>query len=76
MTAWMMEGSDRGCREGSGNRNNVWHSSDGAYWTELADTPWKPRYAASLFVHDDALWMAGNNMEPDVWKLVRAWQVS
>ncbi len=29
-------------------------------------------YAASVFVHADALWMvAGNNMESDVWKLQR-----
>ena len=46
--------------------------ADGVRWTELKDTPWKPRHAASVFVHDDALWMvAGNNMEPDVWKLQR-----
>ena len=65
---WVMEGYHKG----SGNRKDVWYSSDGVTWTELPDTPWKPRHAASLFVHDDALWMvAGNNMEPDVWKLVR-----
>ena len=29
-----------------------------------------PRHAASVYVHDGALWMvAGNNMESDVWKL-------
>ena len=56
----------------SGNRNDVWYSADGVDWTELPDTPWAPRHAASPFVFDDALWMvAGNNMEPDVWKLVR-----
>ena len=56
----------------SGNRNDVWYSADGVEWHELPDTPWAPRHAASPFVHDDALWMvAGNNMEPDVWKLVR-----
>ena len=56
----------------SGNRNDVWYSADGEQWTELPDTPWAPRHAASPFVFDDALWMVtGNNMEPDVWKLVR-----
>ena len=52
------------------NRNDVWHSRDGANWFELRDTPWKPRHAASVFVHKNALWLvAGNNMESDVWKL-------
>jgi hypothetical protein len=65
---WVLEGY---YREG-GNRKDVWHSSDGVNWHEVPDTPWKPRHAASVFVHDDALWMvAGNNMEPDVWKLKR-----
>ncbi|MDE2830516.1 MAG: hypothetical protein OXN20_10395 [Gemmatimonadota bacterium] len=40
-------------------------------WTELPDTPWAPRHAASVFVYDGSLWMvAGNNMEPDVWRLL------
>ena len=65
---WVMEGYHKD----GGNRKDVWYSDDGVNWTELPDTPWKPRHAASLFVHQDALWMvAGNNMEPDVWKLVR-----
>lgn len=76
---WVMEGcwfdSTKPMKEWgkpNPNRNDVWYSADGVNWTELPDTPWKPRHAASLFVHRDALWMvAGNNMEPDVWKLVR-----
>ena len=65
---WVMEGYAKR----SGNRKDVWHSADGVHWQELPDTPWKPRHAASVFVYDDALWMvAGNNMESDVWKLVR-----
>jgi len=65
---WVLEGY----HEKGGNRNDVWHSSDGVHWQELPDTPWKPRHAASVFVYDDALWMvAGNNMQKDVWKLVR-----
>lgn len=55
------------------NRNDVWHSADGVTWTELPNTPWAPRHAASIFVHAGALWVvAGNNMESDVWKLERA----
>jgi len=65
---WVMEGYHKD----GGNRKDVWYSPDGVTWTELPNTPWKPRHAASLFEFNDALWMvAGNNMQPDVWKLVR-----
>lgn len=65
---WVLEGYYKD----SGNRNDVWHSADGVTWQEVSSTPWKPRHAASVFVHDGGLWMvAGNNMEPDVWKLTR-----
>jgi len=64
---WVMEGWNQR------NRNDVWYSSDGENWRELPGTPWNPRHAASVFVYDGALWMvAGNNMEKDVWKLVRS----
>ena len=63
---WVLEGWNQG------NRNDVWYSADGVNWYEVADTPWAVRHAASVFVHDGALWMvAGNNMFPDVWKLTR-----
>lgn len=63
---WVMEGYAKG------NRNDVWHSADGEHWTEVPKTAWAPRHAASLYVHDDALWMvAGNNMQSDVWRLKR-----
>ena len=66
---WVLEGWNQS------NRNDVWYSSDGAVWRELEGTPWRERHAASVFVHDGALWMvAGNNMESDVWKLERARQ--
>lgn len=65
---WVMEGYYKD----GGNRNDVWYSADGANWTELPNTPWAPRHAASLVEFNDALWMiVGNNMQPDVWKLVR-----
>lgn len=65
---WVMEGY----HQDGGNRNDVWYSVDGVTWMEVPNTPWAPRHAASVFVYDDALWMvAGNNMFPDVWKLVR-----
>ena len=69
---WSVDGR---CLEGyaKGNRNDVWHSADGVTWHEVPKTPWRPRHAASVYVHDDALWMvAGNNMFSDVWKLTRA----
>lgn len=63
---WVLEGWNQG------NRNDVWHSADGVAWHELPNTPWRPRHAASVVVHAGALWMvAGNNMQSDVWKLVR-----
>jgi hypothetical protein len=63
---WVLEGWNQT------NRNDVWHSTDGVVWQELPDTPWPARHAASVVVHADALWVvAGNNMESDVWKLVR-----
>ena len=63
---WVLEGFS------GQNRNDVWHSSDGIRWNELPATPWAARHAASIFVHQNALWVvAGNNMTPDVWKLVR-----
>ena len=65
---WVLEGY----HAKGGNRNDVWHSTDGVKWEEVSRTPWKPRHAASVFVFKDALWMvAGNNMQSDVWKLVR-----
>jgi hypothetical protein len=66
---WVLEGY----HSDGGNRNDVWHSADGVAWHQVPDTPWKPRHAASVFVYRDALWLvAGNNMQSDVWKLVRA----
>lgn len=67
---WVMEGYHKD----GGNRKDVWYSANGVNWFELPETPWNPRHAASLFVYDDALWMvAGNNMQSDVWKLVRSY---
>ncbi len=65
---WVLEGY----AAESGNRRDVWYSPDGVDWSELPDTPWAPRHAGSVFVYDGSLWMvAGNNMEPDAWRLSR-----
>lgn len=63
---WVLEGF------AGKNLNDVWHSADGVTWHEVPKTPWATRHAASVFVHNGALWMvAGNNMQSDVWKLTR-----
>jgi hypothetical protein len=71
---WVLEGYGPSPSSGAaGNRNDVWNSSDGVNWSELPGTPWAPRHAASVFSHRNALWVvAGNNMVPDVWKLMRS----
>ncbi len=67
---WVLEGY--GPEKKPANRNDVWHSADGVNWHPLPNTPWNTRHAAGVFVHNHALWMvAGNNMAPDVWKLIR-----
>jgi hypothetical protein len=54
------------------NLNDVWYSENGSNWHELPNSPWAPRHASGLVAHDDALWLiAGNNMQSDVWKLVK-----
>jgi hypothetical protein len=65
---WVLEGY----HQDGGNRKDVWYSSDGVNWKEVPETPWAARHAASVFVHQDSLWMvAGNNMTSDVWRLRR-----
>jgi len=52
------------------NRNDVWHSTDGRNWAELTNTPWAPRHASGVCVHNNALWVvSGNNFDADVWRL-------
>eukprot|EP01048_Picozoa_sp_COSAG05_P000101 COSAG05_NODE_3_length_51333_cov_129.132080_1_plen_354_part_00 len=59
------------------NRKDVWYSSDGVSWTELVDSPFLPRHAASLCAFDDALWlMAGNAVAPDgSWTVSDVWSL-
>ena len=60
---WVLEGYSGATATTSGTRGRV-------CWELPASTPWSPRHAASVFAFDDALWVvAGNNMQPDVWKL-------
>ena len=46
-----------------GNRNDVWWSDDGQNWHELKGTPWPLRHAASVAVHQDALWISVGNTD-------------
>ncbi len=55
------------------NYNDVWCSSDGATWEQVAvDAGWAPRRFHSSFVYAGRLWIAGGAIEPsinvnDVW---------
>jgi hypothetical protein len=63
---WVLEGYS------GTNRNEVLNSEDGSNRHELPGTPWSRRHASRVNVFDKAPWVvAGNNMEPDAWKLVR-----
>eukprot|EP01051_Picozoa_sp_SAG22_P011302 SAG22_NODE_1073_length_5696_cov_4.682687_2_plen_101_part_00 len=61
------------------NRSDCWYSSDGIEWHEIPDSPFLPRHAASVAVHNDGLFLAaGNAINPDgswtvsdVWRLQR-----
>ena len=56
-----------------GDLNDVWYSADGTNWYRQNRTPWQARHAASVFVHDQALWIAaGSCMTRDVWRLQRS----
>ncbi len=55
---------------------DVWYSTDGDHWTELPDTPWIERHAASVFVLNGKLFMTGGTpigqgSLNDVWQLER-----
>jgi hypothetical protein len=64
---WVFEG------DAGRNLDDIWHSEDGRRREPVPGTPWAPRHAASVIVFDGAPWVvAGNNREPDVWKLVRS----
>lgn len=70
---WLMEGTHVPGVKGDGWVSaDIWCSADGEHWEELPGTPWAPRHAASIFVFQDGLWLAGGfHMGRDVWKLAR-----
>ncbi len=53
-------------------KNDVWSSSDGAYWTAATyNAPWSSRYGHSSVVFDNKIWViggwSGNGYKNDVW---------
>ena len=57
--------------EAASRLDDVWWTEDGVTWQRLTTkTKFSPRHEATVYVHDNTLWVvAGNNMESDVWKL-------
>jgi hypothetical protein len=57
----------------SKNWNDVWYTTDGRQWKQLAATPvWSPRHEQSAYVLNDKLWIVAGNAWPltnDVWRL-------
>lgn len=67
---WVLAGGNS--QHLGGDMNDVWYSADGVNWYELPGTPWIRRHAATVFVHDNALWMVAGAPAQDersVWKL-------
>jgi hypothetical protein len=59
---------------GDGNLADVWYSSDGVRWTQLPNTPWMARHAASVAVFKNTLWLTAGSTDDspqnDVWRLI------
>jgi hypothetical protein len=56
----------------SGDRNDIWYSTDGATWTCATDSAgWSAREHHTAIVFDDKLWVlggkSGNSNKNDVW---------
>ena len=82
---WLMGGWNPGDKKNFPRAwsNDIWNSEDGAEWTLIKTNSfldatfdpgkdWEGRHTAGYAVFQNKMWMvAGNNMESDVWKLVR-----
>jgi hypothetical protein len=54
---WIMGGVRQ---DGRGCLSDVWFSTDGRNWEEVAhEAPWGPRGAAGVVAHEDAIWILG-----------------
>lgn len=66
---WVIAG---GTVDDMGGTTDVWYSADGVLWTQLTDTPWMARHAASVAARGNTLWIAAGSssrMYNDIWKL-------
>jgi hypothetical protein len=66
---WVVAGSDAAHQPGLAD---TWYSDNGVDWVQLDETPWPTRHAASVFVHDNQLWIAcggSTSLHNDVWRL-------
>jgi Concanavalin A-like lectin/glucanases superfamily len=69
---WVIGGGELLSTFTNSNTNNVWYSSDGNNWYELLQNPFTPRHAAATFNYNGYLYLvSGNNMERDVWRIVK-----
>ncbi len=69
---WLLGGYT--LKDGKGNLNDVWTSTDGATWTQASfDVIWGPRHEMSAYVQDDKIWIMGGfdgkELHNDVWSL-------
>lgn len=63
---WVIAGYD----ENFVNRKDVWFSEDGENWTELPNSPFAVRHAATVIAKPDGIYLfAGNSFDKKVWKL-------
>jgi N-acetylneuraminic acid mutarotase len=68
---WVMAGIDA---QDVSDKSDVWYSPDGDTWTELPDTPWIARHAATTFALNGQLFLTGGTdngqlQHNDVWAL-------
>ena len=58
-------GRNRSNNNDGGNIGDAWYSTDGRNWYPSTDDPiaWDPRHAASLWVYQDSLYLAGGGDE-------------
>jgi len=53
--------------------SGVWHSSDGASWTEAPGRIWSVRWSHSSVVHDGQMWVLGGDGGHGIWSSPDGW---
>lgn len=65
---WVIAGYD----ENFTNRKDVWYSPDGENWTEVENSPFAIRHAATVISKTDGIYLfGGNSFDKKVWKLTK-----